>query len=92
VFGVSAVLAVLNAYTTELFATRDRAEAFAWSNNLLGRITYVLSPIALGYAADRVGWGVSVGSTALFALGALGLILLWLPETRGRELEDTAKE
>jgi putative MFS transporter len=38
-----------------------------------------------------VGWGVSVGSTALFALGALGLILLWLPETRGRELEDTAK-
>ncbi|MFO0627101.1 MAG: MFS transporter [Polyangiales bacterium] len=92
VFGVSAVLAVLNAYTTELFATRDRAEAFAWSNNLLGRITYVLSPIGLGYAAERVGWGVSVGSTALFALGALGLILLWLPETRGRELEETAKE
>ena len=92
VFGVSAVLAVLNAYTTELFATRDRAEAFAWSNNLLGRSTYVLSPIALGYAAEPLGWGVSVGSTALFALGALALILLWLPETRGRELEDIARE
>lgn len=91
VFGVSAVLSVLNAYTTELFATRDRAEAFAWSNNLLGRITYVLSPIAVGYAAEVFGWGPSVGVTALAALAALGLILLWLPETRGRELEDTAK-
>jgi putative MFS transporter len=91
VFGVSAVLAVLNAYTTELFATRDRAEAFAWSNNLLGRITYVLSPIAIGYAAEGFGWGPTVGVTALFALAALALILLWLPETQGRELEDTAR-
>ena len=90
VFGVSAVLAVLNAYTTELFATRDRAEAFAWSNNLLGRTTYVLSPILLGYTAERVGWGASVRATSVFALCALGLILWWLPETSGRELEDTA--
>lgn len=91
VFGVSAVISVLNAYTTELFATRDRAEAFAWSNNLLGRVTYVLSPIVVGYAAEVFGWGPSVGVTALAALAALGLILLWMPETRGRELEDTAR-
>lgn len=91
VFGASAVLAVLNAYTTELFATADRAEAFAWSNNLLGRIAYVLSPIAVGYAAERWGYGPTVGSTAVFALVALGLVLAWLPETRGRELEDTAQ-
>ncbi|MEZ4393252.1 MAG: hypothetical protein R3A48_19380 [Polyangiales bacterium] len=86
-----AVIAVLNAYTTELFATRDRAEAFAWSNNLLGRSTYVISPIVLGYTAERVGWGPSVGATSVFALAALALILVWLPETRGRELEDTAR-
>lgn len=91
VFGVSAVIAVLNAYTTELFATRDRAEAFAWSNNLLGRSTYVISPIVLGYTAERIGWGPSVGATSVFALAALALILVWLPETRGRELEDTAR-
>lgn len=91
VFGVSAVVAVLNAYTTELFTTRDRAEAFAWSNNLLGRSTYVLSPIALGYTAEHISWGASVGSTSVFALAALGLILLWLPETQGRELEETAR-
>lgn len=90
-FGLSAVLTVLNAYTTELFPTTLRADAFAWSNNLLGRVGYVLSPLALGPLAERYGWGRTIGSTAVFPLVALGLILALLPETRGRELEDTAR-
>ena len=90
VFGTSAFLPVLNAFTTELFPTEHRADAFAWSNNLLGRIGYVLSPPLVGYFAARHGWGPTVGATAVFPLLALGLILALLPETGGRELEETA--
>ena len=90
IFGASAVLPVLNAYTSELFPTELRGDAFAWSNNLLGRIGYVLGPLAVGQAADRVGWGHAAAATAVFPLLALGLILWLLPETSGRELEETA--
>ncbi|MSP61083.1 MAG: MFS transporter [Myxococcales bacterium] len=90
IFGVSSVLPVLNAYTTELFPTDLRSDAFAWSNNLLGRIGYVLSPLAVGLAAAEVGWGPAVAATAIFPMIALILILALLPETRGRELEDTS--
>lgn len=91
IFGASAVLPVLNAFTAELFPTEMRSDAFAWANNLLGRIGYVLSPLAVGYAAERVGWGPAVAATAAFPLVALVVILARLPETRGRELEDTAR-
>lgn len=89
-FGSSAVLPVLNAYTTERFPTALRADAFAWSNNILGRVAYVLSPLLVGLAADRTGYGPAVAITAVGPLVALGLILAWLPETRGQELEQTS--
>jgi MFS transporter, putative metabolite:H+ symporter len=91
VFGASAVLPVLNAFNTELFPTHLRGDAFAWSNNLLGRIGYVLAPIAVGQAAGHVGWGAAVATTAIGPLIALAMVLKFLPETSGRELEDTAK-
>ncbi|RME51134.1 MAG: MFS transporter, partial [Deltaproteobacteria bacterium] len=91
IFGASGVLPVLNTYTSELFPTDLRGDAFAWSNNLLGRIGYVLSPLAVGFAAGHVGWGKAVAATTLFPLLALLLILSWLPETTGRELEETAR-
>jgi putative MFS transporter len=90
IFGVSSVLPVMNAYTTELFPTELRGDAFAWSNNLLGRITYVLSPIGIGFAAQAVGWGPTIAATSVFALVALALIWRMLPETNGRELEETS--
>jgi putative MFS transporter len=92
---------LLNSYTAELFPTDVRADAWAWSNNLLGRITFVLSPLVLGVIADDdafgtglglgQGFGVAVSSTALSVLLALVCILRWLPETRGRELEETSR-
>ncbi|HMJ13390.1 MAG TPA: MFS transporter [Polyangiaceae bacterium] len=88
IFGTSSVLPVLNAFTTELFPTEYRGDAFAWSNNLLGRVGYVLSPLAVGFAADSVGWGPAVATTALAPLVALGLIFWLLPETRAKELEE----
>jgi len=90
IFGASAVPPVLNAFTTELFPTEYRGDAFAWANNLLGRLGYVLSPFVVGFAAERVGWGPAVSATALFQLLSLVLILVLLPETNQRELEETA--
>jgi putative MFS transporter len=90
VFGASAVPAVLNTFTTELFPTEFRGDAFAWANNLLGRIGYVLSPIAVGTLAQAHSWGGVLRYTAFANLVALALILLWLPETMNKELEETA--
>ncbi len=90
VFGTTAFLQVLNAYTAELFPTAQRADAFAWCNNLLGRIGYVLSPLVVGYAAEKTSWSAAVSATAAFPLVALAIILARFPETRGKELEETA--
>ena len=90
IFGSSAVLPVLNAYTAELFPTPLRSGAFAWANNLLGRLGYVLSPLGVGIIASSQGWGPAVSLTTIFPLLALALIWLLLPETKGRELEETS--
>jgi len=89
-FGLSAVLTLLNTVTTELFPTELRGDAFVWSNNVLGRIGYVASPFVLGELAQDRGWGPVLRASVAFPLVALVLLLWWIPETRGRELEQTA--
>jgi putative MFS transporter len=91
IFAAIALLALLNTYTTELFPTEMRADAFAWSNNLLGRIGYVIAPGIVGWAAGYMGWGNAVSLTAISVIAALILILALLPETSRRELEETAQ-
>ncbi len=90
VFGTTAVLPVLNAYTTELFPTEVRSDAFALANNLLGRTFFVVTPIVVGTAAAQWGYGLAVAATGLTPLVAVALILAFLPETQGRELESTS--
>ena len=90
VLGVNTVLTVLNAFTTELFPTQYRGSAFAWSNNLIGRIGYCLSPTVVTMLVPVYGWGPTLTVTTVFPLLALIVIWLVLPETRGRELEETA--
>jgi putative MFS transporter len=88
IFGINAVLTVLNAFMTELFPTEVRGNAMAWSNNLIGRLGYCFSPLALGAVVNQVGWGLPMRLTVLFPLVALILIFIWLPETNARELEE----
>jgi putative MFS transporter len=90
IFGAAAVLPVLNAFSTELFPTDLRADAFAIANNLLGRIGYVLAPIGVGAAAEATDWSTAVQATVVFPVIALWLIMRWMPETVNRELEDTS--
>jgi putative MFS transporter len=89
-FGTSAVLPLLNAYTTELVPTSARSDAFAWANNLLGRLSPVVAPPLIGAAAAAYGWGPSVAATVLGPALALCLVLVALPETTRRELEETS--
>ncbi len=91
IFATIALLTLLNAFTTELFPTEMRADAFAWANNLLGRIGYVIAPVIVGWGAERIGWGDAVSLTAIGVVAALVLVLWLLPETSQRELEETAR-
>jgi len=91
IFGINAVLTVLNTFMTELFPTELRGNAVAWSNNLIGRLGYVFSPLAIGEMVGKYGWGVPLRLSTLFPVVALFLIFLWLPETNARELEDTSQ-
>lgn len=89
IFAGSGVLPVLNAYTAEMFPTELRADAYAWSNNLLGRLGGILSPPLVQAMLPSMGWS-AVSLTAIFPALALILILTRLPETRGQELEQTS--
>lgn len=91
IFASSAQLPVLNALTTELFPTDIRADGFAWANNVIGRTSYVLSPLVIGALAQSLGWGPVIRMTAVFPILTLVLIYWLLPETRGRALEETAR-
>ena len=89
IFANTAVLVVLNAYTSEMFPTHLRADGYAWSNNLLGRIGSLGGPPLTGQlAASLGGYGMAVAPSAVAPLLALVVIFLWLPETAGRELEE----
>ena len=57
----------------------------ARERNLLGRIGYVGSH---GRARGRAATAVSI--TSVFPIAALIRIIAFLPETKGRELEETA--
>jgi putative MFS transporter len=90
IIGVTGVGVVLAAYNAELFPTELRGDAFGWSNQLLGRCAPLLSPPLVGVIAQKSGWGLAVSLTTLGPALGLILILVLLPETRGRELEETS--
>jgi putative MFS transporter len=91
IFGTSAILIVLNAFTAELFPTDIRGNAFAWANHLIGRLGYVLFPVIIGFYAQFYGWGTMLKSTGIFIFLALILIMLFFPETKNKELEITSQ-
>lgn len=76
-------------FTNELFPTVIRANATAWGNNIIGRTGQVAAPAIVGTMAVPLGGvGNAVSLMALAPAAAVALILLFLPETRSREMED----
>jgi len=75
-------------YASELFPTEIRATGYGWTTNLVGRITEVLTPIAIGALSLRLGIPNAIAVVAIGPiLGAL-LVLRYAPETRGLTLEE----
>jgi len=73
------------ALTAELYPTRIRATAQGFTYNI-GRFASAAAPLAVGTLAQKQGFGAAfLLASAAFLLAAL--MWLWIPETRGRELE-----
>ncbi|MBF8247262.1 MAG: MFS transporter [Bacteroidetes bacterium] len=76
---------VFGALLAELFPTHIRATAQGLCYNI-GRAFSALSPFAIGYLADRQGVGSALSLTSGFFLAG-GILIFFLPETRGRQLD-----
>jgi MFS family permease len=75
---------VFGAMLAELFPTHVRGTAQGVCYNS-GRALSAVAPFAIGWLADRAGYGPALGSTAaFFALG--GALIFLLPETKGKAL------
>jgi MFS family permease len=75
---------VFGAMLAELFPTHVRGTAQGLCYNS-GRALSAAAPFAIGWLADRAGYGPALGSTAaFFALG--GALIFLLPETKGKAL------
>jgi MFS family permease len=73
------------ALTAELYPTAVRATAQGITYNT-GRIVSAAAPFVVGTLAQTRGFGFSFGLIALAFLAA-AVIWIWIPETRGRELQ-----
>jgi MFS family permease len=73
------------AVTAEIYPTAIRASAQGFTYNI-GRIASAAAPWAVGSLAASHGFGAALSlSSAAFVLAAVTWV--WIPETRGRELE-----
>jgi MFS family permease len=73
------------ALTAELYPTSIRATAQGITYNT-GRIVSAAAPFIVGTLAETRGFGFAFSLVALSFLAAAAL-WIWIPETRGRELE-----
>lgn len=89
VFSFGAAITATHVYASELFPTEIRATGYGWTTNLAGRVTEVLTPMAIGLLIGPLG-GIPAAITVVAAgpiIGAL-LVLRFAPETKGMTLEE----
>jgi sugar phosphate permease len=72
-------------FMTELFPTEVRGTAQGFCYNA-GRAIGSLFPSLVGYFAASAGLGTSIGILSAVAFGLMIIMLVLLPETRGRSL------
>jgi MFS family permease len=91
-FGLGSAPA-MSAIATELFPTEIRGQTAAWIRNVFEIAGYVFGPAVVGILGDHQSGAIgNIGDTvtALMLLQVPTLYLIWryLPETKGRELEE----
>lgn len=84
---VNSFLIVGSTLTNELFPTEIRANAIAWSNNIVGRLGQIIVPTAVTAVAIWFGLGNAAALAVSLPLISLILILVFLPETGKRKTE-----
>ncbi|MBI3785507.1 MAG: MFS transporter [Deltaproteobacteria bacterium] len=79
-------------FATELFPTEIRATGYSWTTNLFGRGTEIVTPLAIGFLADRIGIPFAVGIMAIGPIVGATIVLRYAPETSGKTLEQISEE
>jgi putative MFS transporter len=87
VFSFSAANTATHVYASELFPTSIRATGYAWTTNLSGRITEVVTPALIGLLIPLVGISSSIACVAVGPILGAILVMRYAPETRGLTLE-----
>lgn len=91
VFCFAAANTSTHVYASELFPTEIRATGYGWTTNLFGRITEVLTPVAIGALSLVFGIPNSIAVVAIGPVLGAALVLRYAPETRGMTLEQIAE-
>src|SRR5438270_927491 len=73
-------------FMTELYPTEVRGTGQGFCYNA-GRAIGALFPTMVGFLSDSFGLGVAIAVFSTFASGLMIIMLLMLPETRGRSLQ-----
>ncbi len=84
-FFASGSFGPMGAFLTELFPSRVRGSGQGFSYNF-GRGIGALFPALVGYLSARIALGPAIATFALSAYLLMILSVLFLPETRGKEL------
>jgi putative MFS transporter len=84
---------VMSAFATELFPTEIRGQAAAWIRNIFEIAGYVFGPALVGILGDHTSGAIgNIGDTVtvlmIIQIPALYLVWRYMPETKGRELEE----
>ena len=84
-FFASGSFSPMGSFLTELFPTRVRGSAQGFAYNF-GRGVGALFPILVGYLSARLSLGHAIALFAITAYLAMIVAVVFLPETRGKEL------
>ena len=86
---------VMSAFATELFPTEIRGQAAAWIRNVFEIAGYVFGPALVGILGDHATGAIgNIGDTVtvlmVLQVPTIWLVLRFMPETGGKELEAIA--
>lgn len=91
VFSFGAANTATHVYASELFPTEIRATGYGWTTNFAGRVTEVLTPVAIGMLIIPLGISNAIAVVAIGPVIGAVLVLRYAPETVGLTLEEISE-